>query len=198
MSEPTVCRARVTQLSRLGYSARREPVTNREQRRSPWLEIRTLHPEAPHLVTDLLGSARGAGCPPVRRRHLRHRLGARGAGLQPAHRVRARHRPDLPVRPRHHAGDPGRLRPQPARADPGLSRHRQVDAHRAGGGPAQLALHPDQPGQPHQPHRPDRQGRHRPQGRQADHRVPRGHPALVAAAAGGAGVRRVRCRPART
>ncbi len=88
------------------------------------------------------------------------------------------------------------LRPQPARPDPGLSRHRQVDPHRAGGGAAQLALHPDQPGQPHQPHRPDRQGRHRPQGRQADHRVPRGHPALVAAAAGGAGLRRVRRRPA--
>ena len=34
-------------------------------------------------------------------------------------------------------------------------------------------------------------------GRQADHRVSRGHPALVAAAAGGAGLRRVRRRPAR-
>ncbi len=36
--------------------------------------------------------------------------------------------------------------------------------------------------QPRQPHRSRRQGRDRPQGRQAGHRVPRRHPALGAAA----------------
>ena len=111
-------------------------------------------------------------------------LGARAAG-----------RRRLLLRPRHHAGDPGRLRAQPARDDPGLSRHRQVDPHRAGRRAAQLALRARQPGQPHQPHRPGRQGRDRPQGRPADHRVPRGHPALGGAEPGGAGVRRVRRRP---
>ena len=43
-------------------------------------------------------------------------------------------------------------------------------------------LHPHQPRQPRQPHRPRRQGRDRAEGRQADHRVPRRHPALGAAA----------------
>ena len=44
-------------------------------------------------------------------------------------------------------------------------------------------LHPHQPRQPREPHRPHRQGRDRAEGRQAGHRVPRGHPALL------------RCRP---
>ena len=57
-------------------------------------------------------------------------------------------------------------------------------------------LHPRQPRQPHQPHRPDRQGRDRAARRQAGDRVPRGHPALGAAEPDGAGVRRVRRRPA--
>ena len=167
-------------------------------RRSPWLEIRTLHPEAPHLgATDLLDLPEE----PDIRLSVAATFGIASDLQVPAFSRRTEYvpdiDPDLPVRPRHHAGDPGRLRPQPARPDPGLSRHRQVDAHRAGGRPAELALHPHQPRQPHQPHRPDRQGRDRPQGRQADHRVSRGHPALVAAAAGGAGVRRVRRRPAR-
>ena len=51
--------------------------------------------------------------------------------------------------------------------------------------------------QPHQPHRPDRQGRHRAARRQAGHRIPRRHPALGLPAAGGAGVRRIRCRATR-
>ena len=89
-----------------------------------------------------------------------------------------------------------RLRLQPPRDDPGLPRHRQVDAYRAGGGAAELAVHPRQPRQPHQPHRPDRQGRHRAARRQAGDRVPRGHPALGAAARLRAGVRRIRRRPA--
>jgi hypothetical protein len=58
-------------------------------------------------------------------------------------------------------------------------------------GTAELDLHPRQPGQPHQPHRPDRQGRHRVEGWQADHRIPRGHSAVGAAARLRAGVRRV-------
>ena len=123
----------------------------------------------------------------------RHRHG--GAGLLGAHRARAGHRHRLQVRPRDDAGDLRRLRVQPPRDDPGLSRHRQVDAYRAGGGAAELAVHPRQPGQPHQPHRPDRQGRHRAARRQAGHRVPRGHPALGAAARLRAGVRRIRRRP---
>jgi len=45
------------------------------------------------------------------------------------------------------------------------------------------------PRQSHQPHRPDRQGRHRPEGRQADHRIPRRHPPLGAAACLHPGVR---------
>ena len=117
----------------------------------------------------------------------------------PAFSVRTEHVPDidtdLQVRPRDDAGDPGRLRLQPPRDDPGLPRHRQVDPYRAGGGAAELALHPGEPRQPHQPHRPDRQGRDRPEGRQAGHRIPRGHPALGAAARLRAGVRRIRCRP---
>ena len=88
------------------------------------------------------------------------------------------------------------FRLQPPRDDPGLSRHRQVDAYRAGRGSAELALHPRQPRQPYQPHRPHRQGCDRAEGRQADHRVPRGHPALVPAARLCPGVRRIRRRPA--
>ena len=109
--------------------------------------------------------------------------------------ARARGRPDLPVRPRHDAGDPRRLCLQPPRDDPGLSRHRQIDPYRAGRGAAELALHPRQPRQPHQPHRPDRQGRDRAARRQAGDRIPRRHAALGAAAPRRAGVRRIRRRP---
>ncbi len=129
-------------------------------------------------------------------RGVRHRNRHGGAGLLGAHRARPRRRHGLQVRPRDDARDPGRVRLQPPRDDPGLSRHRQVHPYRAGGGAAELALHPRQPRQPHQPHRPDRQGRDRPEGRQADHRIPRGHPALGAAARLRAGVRRIRRRPA--
>ena len=45
---------------------------------------------------------------------------------------------------------------RPPGDDPGLSRDRQVDPHRAGRRPAQLADDPGQPGQPRQPHRPRR------------------------------------------
>ena len=92
-----------------------------------------------------------------------------------------RPRPRLPVQPGGDAGDPRRLQAQPARDDPGLPRHRQIDAHRAGRRAPQLAVHPHQPRQPRQPHRPRRQGRDRAQGRHAGHRVPRGHPALLPA-----------------
>ena len=40
----------------------------------------------------------------------------------------------------------------------GLSRHRQVDPYRAGGGAAQLAVRARQSRQPYQPRRSDRQG----------------------------------------
>ena len=79
-----------------------------------------------------------------------------------------------------HARDPRRLRPQPPRHRLGLSRHRQVDAYRAGRGAAQLAVRARQSRQPHQPYRPDRQGRDRDPRRQAGDRVPRRHPALGA------------------
>ena len=91
----------------------------------------------------------------------------------------------------------GGLRPQPAGADPGLPRHRKVDAHRAGRGEAQLAVHPRQPRQPHQPHRPRRQGRHRAPRRAAGHGVPRGDPAVGVPARVRARVRRVRRGPSR-
>ena len=152
-------------------------------------------------VTEANGWSACRSCPHAGHHHLGR---GRASASTPTCRCRRSRRPpstcrtstSLPVRPRHHAGDPRRLRPQPPRDDPGLSRHRQIDAHRAGRGPAQLAVRARQSRQPHQPHRPDRQGRDRPARRQAGDRVPRGHAALVAAAAGGAGVRRVRCRPA--
>ena len=96
-----------------------------------------------------------------------------------------------------HARDPGRLCPQPPRHRLRLSRHRQVDPHRAGGGAAQLAVRARQPRQPHQPYRPDRQGRHRHQGRQAGHRIPRRHPALGLPEQRRALLRRIRRRPPR-
>jgi cobaltochelatase CobS len=40
---------------------------------------------------------------------------------------------DYLLRPQHDAGDPGRLRLEPPRHGHRLSRHRQVDAYRAGG-----------------------------------------------------------------
>ncbi len=103
-----------------------------------------------------------------------------GSGLHRPDRARSRHRRRLPLRPGDDARDPRRLCVQSPRHDPGLSWHRQVHAYRAGRGAAELALHPRQPRQPYQPHRPDRQGRDRAEGRQAGHRVPRGHPALGA------------------
>ena len=87
------------------------------------------------------------------------------------------------------------LRPQPPRDGHRLSRHRQVDPYRAGRRPPELALHPDQPRQPRLAHRPRRQGRDRPAGRQAGHRLPGRHPALGAAEQRRPRVRRVRCRP---
>ena len=80
---------------------------------------------------------------------------------------------------------------------PRLSRHRQIDACRAGRLAAQLAADPRQSRQPHQPHRSRRQGRDRAARRQAGHRVPRGHPAVGVAAPGRAVLRRIRRRPAR-
>ncbi len=119
----------------------------------------------------------------------------------PALLARRRARPGprrrLPLRSRHHARDPRRLRLQPPRDDPGLSRHRQVDAYRAGGGAAQLALHPRQSRQPHQPHRPDRQGRDRAARRQAGDRIPRGHCCRGRCSTRPPCVRRIRRRPAR-
>ena len=94
-----------------------------------------------------------------------------------------------------HARDPRRLRPQPPRDRLRLSRHRQVDPYRAGGGAAQLAVRARQPRQPHQPYRPDRQGRDRHQGRPAGHRVPRRHPALGLPEQRRALLRRIRRRP---
>ena len=120
-----------------------------------------------------------------------------GSGLLAIERIRAGVRCRLPVQPRDHARDPGRVRVQPPRDDPGLPRHRQIHAYRAGGGAAELALRAHQPRQPCEPHRPCGQGRHRHPRRPADHRVPRRHPALGAAVEHGARVRRVRRRPAR-
>jgi cobaltochelatase CobS len=48
------------------------------------------------------------------------------------------------------------LREKPPRHGARLSRHRQVDAYRAGGGAPQLAAHPHQPRRPYQPHRSGR------------------------------------------
>ena len=126
---------------------------------------------------------------------VRHRQRHGSAGLFQARRTRARPRSGLSLRPADHARHPRRLRPQPPRHRHRLSRHRQVDAYRAGGGAAQLALRARQPRQPHQPHRPDRQGRHRHQGRPAGHRIPRRHSALGAPAQRRALLRRIRRRP---
>ncbi len=101
----------------------------------------------------------------------------------------------LSLRSADHAGHLRRPRLRSPGDDPGLSRHRQVDPHRAGGRAPQLADDPRQSRQPCQPHRPGGQGRHRPEGRQADHRIPRRHAALVPAASDGPGVRRIRRRP---
>ena len=72
-----------------------------------------------------------------------------------------------------------------------------IDAHRTGGVAAELADDPGQSGQPCQPHRPGRQGRHRAEGWQTDHRIPRRHAALGAATADRPRLRRIRRRPAR-
>ena len=118
-------------------------------------------------------------------------------GLRRADGPGARVRPDLQVRPRHDAGDPRGLLAQPPRDDPGLPRHRQVDAYRAGGRPAELALRAGEPRQPHQPDRPDRQGRDQAAGRHAGDRVPGGHPALGAAQPHRHRLRRIRRGPPR-
>src|SRR5262245_49772602 len=52
--------------------------------------------------------------------------------------------------------DPRGLRAQPPRHRHWLSRHRKIDARRAGGGAPELAVRARQPGQPYQPYRPDR------------------------------------------
>ena len=98
---------------------------------------------------------------------------------------------------RRHARDPGRLRARPPRHGAGPARHRQVDAHRAGRRAPQLAVRARQPRRPHQPARPGRQGRRGAGGGPAGHRVPGRHRAVGAAAAGRAGLRRIRRRPAR-
>ncbi len=111
--------------------------------------------------------------------------------------ARAGRRRRLHLRPRHDACDPRGLRAQPPRDDHRLSRHGQVDAYRAGRRAPELALRADQPRQPRVAHRPRGQGRDRPQGWQAGHRVPRRHAAVGAAEQRGALLRRVRRRPAR-
>ncbi len=113
-----------------------------------------------------------------------------------AERARARRRRGLPLRPRDDARHPRRLRQQPPRHRHRLSRHRQVDPYRAGGGAAQLAVRARQPRQPHQPYRPRRQGRDRHQGRPPGDRVPRRHPALGLSAQRRALLRRIRRRAA--
>ena len=112
-----------------------------------------------------------------------------------ARRARPGCRSGLPLRPPHHARDPGRLRAQPPRHRHRLSRHRQVDPCRAGRGAAQLAVRARQSRQPHQPYRPDRQGRDRHPRRPAGHRVPRRHPAVGLPAQRRALLRRIRRRP---
>ena len=87
------------------------------------------------------------------------------------------------------------FRQEPPRHRHRLSRHRQVDPYRAGGGAAQLAVRARQSRQPYQPRRPDRQGRDRHPRRPAGDRVPRRHPALGAAAQRRALLRRIRRRP---
>ncbi len=128
---------------------------------------------------------------------LRNQQRSPGSGLQPGERARPRSRRRLSFRSRHDVGDPRRLRVQPPRDDPGLSRHRQIDPCRAGRRAAQLALHPRQPRQPHQPHRPRRQGRDRLARQQAGDRIPRRLAALGVAASDGVVLRRIRCRPPR-
>ena len=86
---------------------------------------------------------------------------------------------------------------QPPRDRHRLSRHRQVDPYRAGGGAAQLAVRARQPRQPYQPHRSDRQGRHRHPRRHAGDRIPRRHPAVGLPAQCRAVLRRIRRRPPR-
>ena len=141
-----------------------------------------------HRQTD-----RGSFCP----RGLRHRQRHEGQGVRRGGRPGAGARHHLQVRPRHHAGDPCRLCPQPPGDDPGLPRHRQVDPYRTGRRAAELAGGARQPRQPHQPDRPDRQGRDQAARRQAGDGVPRGHPALGAAQPGGHRLRRIRRRPRR-
>ena len=114
-----------------------------------------------------------------------------------ARRARARDRPGLPLQPRRHAGDPGRLHARPARDGARPARHRQVHPHRAGRGAAELALRARQSRRPHQPARPGRQGRGGAARRPAGHRVPGRHRAVGAAAPGRADLRRIRRRPAR-
>ncbi len=140
-------------------------------------------------------SRRPAGHEGVGPSAIWHRQRHGGSGLFRARRPRAGGRPGLPLRPRHHARDPRRLRPQPARHRVRLSRHRQVDPYRAGRGAAQLAVRARQSRQPHQPYRPDRQGRDRHSRRPAGDRIPRRHFAVGLPAQRRALLRRVRRRP---
>ena len=128
---------------------------------------------------------------------FRNRQRSRSAGLFRSRSACAGCRFGLPLRPRHHARDSRRLRPEPPRHGHRLSRHRQVDPYRAGRGAAELALRARQSRQPHQPYRSGRQGLDRRARRQAGHRIPRRHSALGAAAQHRAGVRRIRRRPSR-
>ena len=147
------------------------------------------------LATD--NAIRLAGHEGVDPAGVRHRQRPGGAGLFGAGRARARPRSGLPVRQADHARDPCRLCQEPPRHRHRLSRHRQIDPYRAGGGAAQLALRPRQSRQPHQPCRSHRQGRDRDPRRHAGDRIPRRHPALGAAAQRRAVLRRIRCRPPR-
>ena len=186
-----------------------QPISRRLSDRSRFCEVRPRFPARPPTdrVSRIPRPRRINDCCNTRRprpaRHegvdppaVRHRQRPRGAGLFRAGRARAGPRPGLPLRQADDARDPCRLRAQSPRHDCGLSRHRQIDARRAGRGAAELALRARQSRQPCQPHRPDRQGRDRHPRRRAGDRVPRRHPALGAAEQRRALLRRVRCRPA--
>ena len=126
---------------------------------------------------------------------LRHRQRHGSSRLFGTRRARPRHRYRLPVRPGDNACHPCRLCQEPPGHRHRLPRHRQVDAHRAGGGAPQLAVRAGQSRQPYQPRRSHRQGCDRDPRRHAGDRVPRRHPAVGAAEQCRALLRRVRRRP---
>ena len=131
------------------------------------------------------------------RQVVRHRQRFGSAGLFRAGRACARNRFRLSLRQADHARHSCRLRQEPPRHRHRLSRHRQIDPYRAGGGAAQLALRARQSRQPYQPRRSDRQGRHRDPRGHAGHRIPRRHFAVGAAEQHRALLRRIRRRPPR-